>query len=80
MQIFPCGCVHVCSSACTCVCEHQHLQCFPTDLEGIEFTICGAAFTFLGRHKQAVHLLPHGLFLLGQCCEFSCCQHSKVLL
>lgn len=61
--ILPCGCVCACSWVCICACKHQYLHCFPTDLEGIEFTMCGAAFTFFTRYRQALHLLLHGFFL-----------------
>lgn len=71
---FQCGCqrtwvqvkicavsVCVCSCACICASERQHLQCFPTRLEGIEFTMWRCIY-FLRGHKQMVRLLPHGLF------------------
>lgn len=61
-EILPCGSACVCSWTCIRVCEHQY-PCFPSDLEGIEFTICEAAFTFLTRYRRALYLLLGGFFL-----------------
>lgn len=80
--------VSVCSCACICACEHQHLQCFPACLEGIEFTMWCCIY-FLRGQKQMVHLLPHGLFLFRRvvssladsaarcCCEAGILEESS---
>lgn len=76
-------CVPVC--ACIRTCEHQHLQCFPADLEGIKFAIGGAMFTFLRRYKREGLLLPGGLFLFRRVVSFlaastaRCCCETGAL-